>query len=139
MPMVDMGKVDENASGGGSGEKVDKPGKYLVQIKHVTVRQDKAGNEWWGLLCEIVDGDEKGKILFDNLFWSERAMPRTKKVLAALGIEVPEFKADAPPKVVDYQPGMVVGCKAHVELKESGDPAYPLNVPWDGWSRDYPF
>lgn len=133
MPTVDKSKYQKPASGG-QGEKVTVPGVYSVQVKHATTKVREDGAEEWMLLCEVVGGVEsKGKIIFENLYWTERGTARCLDVIEALGVEVPD-KGDKA-----YTPDMLVGKTANVELIASGKEAYPVKSKYDGWSRDYPF
>ena len=133
MPIVDRSKVAKAESGGGQGEKIAVPGKYLVQVKHATSKVREDGAEEWMLLTEITTGPHKGKVWFENLYWTERATDRCLNILSALGVEVPETGA------VEYKPEMAVGKKAFVELIPSGKEQYPVKSKYDGWTADYPF
>lgn len=65
-------------------------GRYAVEV--LSVRTDgpttKTGHEMWGLQLAVLDGPHKGRRVFDNLVFSETAMPRLKLILDALGVDV---------------------------------------------------
>lgn len=138
MPIVDRSKVAKSEGGMREmGDVVRVPGVYVVEVKSATSKlREKDGCEEWLLLCEIKDGEQKGKIWFENLYWTERATDRCLNILSALGVNVP---ASGP---VDYRPEELVGKSAIVELVPSGNEKYPIKSSYDGWkpvASDYPF
>lgn len=141
MPIKNMDNVDENAGGGGSGEKISKPGKYWIEVKNVQSKQGPAG-EYWSVLCEVVryagpgkevaqDPADIGKILFDNISMSERADARFKLILIATGaIQTGAY---------EYTTKDLVGRNAFVTMEATGNEQYPLKVGYRGWEPDYAF
>jgi len=63
------------------------PGTYLCEIQDVRPGKTKAGDKRWGMKFVVVQGGEKGRLAaWDGLVFSQRAMERTRMVLAALGL-----------------------------------------------------
>lgn len=64
------------------------PGKYLAQIVRTEMKATNAGDgHYWALRWEILDGEHKGRLLFDNLNLdnpSETAMNFANKTLTSI-------------------------------------------------------
>jgi hypothetical protein len=104
MPRMNFDKVEE------VGDYSPLPeGKYPVKVYECEEKQSQAGNETWNIKMEVVEGEFKGKRIFDNITWSDKAFPRTKLVLSRLGLPV---KGE-----IDYQPDDLVDQTAIVEVE----------------------
>jgi hypothetical protein len=65
------------------------PGTYLCRIFEIKVDSTKNGDPMWKLDMVIEDECEfKGKHLFDNIVFSERAMARAKHIFIGFGVDV---------------------------------------------------
>ena len=63
------------------------PGTYLCEVQDVRPSRTKAGDKRWGMKFVVVQGMEKGRLAaWDGLVFSQKAMDRTRMVLAALGL-----------------------------------------------------
>ena len=76
MAVVNMDGVEEPTGAGPV-----PPGKYLVDIVEVVEKQSDKGTEYWSLQFKIVDGEYEGRNIWDNVFWSEKSLPRLKLIL----------------------------------------------------------
>lgn len=66
-------------------------GDYLAKVKSIKkTTAESSGNTMLKWEWEITEGKHKGKVLRDNTVLSPRALWRLKKVLEALGVEVPD-------------------------------------------------
>lgn len=90
-------------------------GEYLCRVDNVKEALTGAGDEMWKLRMAVVEGEHKGRYIFDNLVFSEKALKRAKFVCRCLGIDVSGE--------VDLTPDMIVGKQANVrvELEEYQD------------------
>lgn len=92
-------------------------GTYLCRIGEVREATTREGGAMWGLRWEVADGDHAGRTaVWDNLIWSDRGLPRVKRVLALLGFDV-----SGP---LDIDAHDLMGRRAHVEVafEEREDP-----------------
>lgn len=108
---TDMGKYDSKSVG--SYEAVP-AGIYLVRIEDAQVAQTKNGDEMWKLTMKIVDneGGFFGRLLFDNVVFSGKAMARAKLILESFGVDVSEGERE-------YQPEMLVDSIAKVQVSHT--------------------
>lgn len=86
-------------------------GKYLMRV--YDVKDDKPsseGYEMWLLILEILEGEFKGRKVFDRIFFhNEKAVSRVKLICHRLGMDVS--------KEIDLQPKMLLHRKALVTLE----------------------
>lgn len=89
MPKLDFDKIDDLES-----YSPVPAGKYLCCVKEVINEDDsgdkietKNGDEMWKLKMSIVDGDFKGRNLWDNLVFSANALKRVKFICSRLGLD----------------------------------------------------
>jgi len=90
-------------------------GEYLCRVDNVEESLTGAGAEMWKLRLAVVSGEHKGRYVFDNLVFSEKALKRAKFVLRCLGIDVSGE--------IDVTREMIVGKQANVrvDLEEYAD------------------
>jgi hypothetical protein len=117
MPAIDFSKVQ--------GLEPVAPGSYTATIVKAEAGQSKAGNEKIDLQWKVEGGKEDGRIIFDTLTFTEKAMFRVKATLISLGFPK-NFRGNVKPDelvgktakiTVDIQPGNGVD-------PETGEP-YP--------------
>lgn len=80
MPEVPFGEVSETENFSPIPE-----GKYICKIADVKKEITKNNNEVWKLTLEVVEGEYKGRKIFDNLVFTEKAYSRIKKLYSAIG------------------------------------------------------
>lgn len=62
-------------------------GTYQCRVEEARCGATRSGDPRWGLKYVVASGPETGRIAaWDDLVFSERAAPRTRQVLAALGL-----------------------------------------------------
>jgi hypothetical protein len=84
-------------------------GWYHVEVKSVQPKQASSGLEYWRVEFLVRDGGHAGARVFDNLFFSEKALPRLKIALSGLGLP-----HDGVVEVVSED---LVGRRAWIEVK----------------------
>lgn len=62
-------------------------GVYRVEVDTVNVSFNINKDEMWTVGFKIVSGSYVGRKIVDRLVWSEKAMPRVKIAMSALGID----------------------------------------------------
>lgn len=82
-----MPKIDSNAKDVQDFSPIP-VGKYLVEVEDIQSSYTNAGDEMWKMKMLIVEGEEEGKYLFDNIVFSEKAMPRAKMICSRFGLDV---------------------------------------------------
>lgn len=63
------------------------PGTYVCRVVSVEETTTRHGDEMWRLRFVIEEGPHRGRLLWDNLPFSEAALPRLKLACAALGLD----------------------------------------------------
>jgi hypothetical protein len=63
-------------------------GQYLARLVGVEEASTQHGDEMWKLRFEVVDGPHAGRLIFDNLVFSDAAMKRVKLICSRLGLDV---------------------------------------------------
>ncbi len=63
-------------------------GTYRCLVARIELDQTRSGDEWWRLRLGVVDGPHHGRALFDDIYFSERALPRAIHFCQALGLKL---------------------------------------------------
>ena len=108
-------------------------GVYDCRISEVREGSTRDGSPRWAIRLEVADGDFAGRtVAWDGLAWSERGLPRVKKVLERMGFDV-----SGP---LDLAPGDLQGRLVRVQLvteeredPQSGQRIARLRVPYLGY------
>ena len=116
-------------------------GTYVCRVARVDEARSSRGDDMWKLRLEIEDGEHAGRVIFDRLVFSPRAMPRVKRICQCLGVRVEgqlELTAD-----------MLVGRRCQVRvlvgdyIDQDGEARTNNTVPYDGYEAapddDVPF
>jgi len=104
MPKRNWDDVEESTGG------MVPPGEYKAKIVEVFPEGD-GNDERWGVQFKIVEGDYKGQGFFDNLFFSQKALPRVKMVCSRLGLPLSGNTA--------LKPDMLLDLEAYVTVEHS--------------------
>jgi len=89
-------------------------GTYEAVIEGCEFKHSQnSGAPMWSLKTQITEGDYAGRVVFDNISFSEKALPYTKKTLATIAPELlagpfnpEEAAAEMQGKQVKYQTKM---------------------------------
>ena len=126
MPTVDFGNVSD-----ASEFNLLPEGQYLVSVEQVDEDVTQKGDERLNIRYSVIDGEHAGASLFDHIYFSQRALPRAKLLLKALGIS-----ADG---VVSITPDLLLGktCRvdATIEIyaKSDGSEGKSNSIPFAGY------
>jgi hypothetical protein len=110
MPKINFAGIDD------AGDYTPLPkGRYFCRVDSIKESFTQHGDELWNVRYVVVDGPHKGRSVFDNLVFSEKAMKRVKYVCARLGVDVSGE--------IDLTPEMLVGksCLVSVEIESYPD------------------
>ncbi len=109
-------------------------GIYEVRIAEVRNGLGRDGSERWGMRLEVTSGEFVGKTAsWDWLGWSERGMPRVKRVLRALGLDVDGVLSIGPEDLVDLRARVQVGVEEREEPLTGRRTARNC-IPYDGYA-----
>lgn len=113
------------------------PGDYLMEVESIENKKTKTGCDMWSMKLRPVDEKHKKRCVWDNLVFTQKALPRVKMFFSRAGIEL---KGE-----VDLYPSMIIGKKivAEVEIEEystsSGQAKKRNIIPFAGYkSLDTP-
>ncbi|HOX27261.1 MAG TPA: DUF669 domain-containing protein [Candidatus Krumholzibacteria bacterium] len=126
MPRIDFSNVDGIASFAPVPD-----GEYTCKISDIETDTTRAGDEMWRLRLAIEGGEHDGRLLFDNLVFSPKAMPRVKLLCESLGLDVTG--------VVSLEPAALLGRTARVTVyieeyvDEHGTAKARNRIPFDGY------
>jgi hypothetical protein len=108
-------------------------GSYVVEIEDVEETATKNGDDMFRLKHRVIEGDQKGRCVFDNVPLTQAAWPRLKLILESVGVEVSGE--------VDVVPSLLVGRRCRVEVRttsfvdKKGKEAKRNEVPFRGYSH----
>ncbi len=117
-------------------------GTYLCRIGEVRSGVTRDGSPRWALRLEVAEGEYAGRTAaWDGLVWSERGLPRVKRVVQWLGFDVSG--------AIDIHPDDLVGRRLRATLvaeeredPQTGSVVQRLRVPYMGYepvSDETPF
>lgn len=84
-------------------------GSYLVRVEKAEVGYSQAGNEGIKLRLKVQGGDHDGRVVFDDLWLTEKALGYVRYRLEVMGAKIP----DGP---FNLDPDHLVGRRARVEV-----------------------
>ncbi len=111
------------------------PGTYVCRVAEVRDGLSRDGFVRWSLRLEVAEGAFAGKTAaWDSLTWSERGIPRVKKVLTALGFDL------GAPVEIDSRDLVRRCARVQFQNEEREDPVtgqrtLRLRVPYLGYER----
>ena len=107
-------------------------GTYVCRIAEVRTGATRSGDVRWSMGLVVADGPHAGRVAaWDSLVFSVRALPRVRRVFAALGLPAAGS--------VHVEPADLVGLLASVEVRPTtyragdGSTVRRNEVPYDGW------
>ena len=103
MPKIDFSQIDDVQDFSPLPD-----GKYLCKLKEVEESETQNRDEMWKLRFEVVEGKYTGRIIFDNMVFSEAALKRVKLICSRLGLAVSGE--------VDLSPSALKGRRCHVSV-----------------------
>jgi len=74
-------------------------GKYLCRLSEIEEASTQHGDEMWKLRFEVIKGPSAGRLIFDNLVFSEAALKRAKLICSRLGLDVSK-ELDLTPELI---------------------------------------
>ncbi|MCP4573815.1 MAG: DUF669 domain-containing protein [bacterium] len=108
-------------------------GEHVVRVVDIESDTTRAGDEMWKLRLQVDGGEHDGRLIFDNLVFSTKAMSRVKLICSSFGLDVSG--------AVDLDPTMLLEKRALVttyqeEYEDDRGQAKVANrIPFDGYDR----
>jgi hypothetical protein len=106
-------------------------GEYLVRLVDIETDRTKSGDEMWKLRLMVEGGEHDGRLLFDNMVFSSKALSRVKLICSSLGLDVSG--------VVDLDPTMLLDQRALITTYQEeyqddrGQTKVVNRIPFDGY------
>lgn len=128
MPKIDFSRIDDVQD-----YSPIPAGKYLCAVENVEEAQTQNGDEMWKLRFRVADGKHTGRMIFDNMVFSEAALKRVKLICSRLGLDVS--------KELDLTPAAIKGraCLLTVDIEDYEDSEGKTKkrnvVPFAGYER----
>ncbi len=128
MPRIDFSQVDDIQDFSPL-----PAGKYLCRLVGVEEASTQHGDEMWKLRFEVLKGPYAGRLIFDNLVFSDAALKRAKLICSRLGLDVSK-ELDLTPETIK---GRVATLTVEVEPYEDAEGRTKQRnvVPFAGYER----
>jgi len=128
MPKIDFGHVDDVQD-----FSPVPAGKYLCRLSGIEEASTQHGDEMWKLRFEVTQGPYAGRLIFDNLVFSEAALKRAKLICSRLGLDVSK-ELDLTPELIK---GRVAMLTVDIEPYEDAEGRTKQRnvVPFAGYER----
>lgn len=127
MPRIDFSQVD------GVTDFAPLPdGEYVCRLGDVEPDITRSGDAMWRLRWVVESGEFAGRLLFDNLVFSAKAMPRVKLVCESCGLDVSG--------ALDLEPALLLQKRARIAtyveeyVDDHGTTKARNRIPWHGYS-----
>lgn len=128
MPKVDWDSVPDNKDFSPLPD-----GQYCCVLNDIGAGVTRNNDEMWKLKFKVTEGKHSGRLIFDNMIFSEKAMPRVKLIASRLG-----FKAVGESELT---PELIMGSKVMItvfteDYIDNNDVKKKRNVvPYNGYDK----
>lgn len=108
-------------------------GQYLCKLVDIEKDLTRSGDEMWKLRWQVEGGEHDGRLLFDNLVFTSKAMSKAKLVCTCCGLDV-SGELDLDPSMIrDKQ---VLVDTFHEEYEDDKGQKKTRNcIPFDGYDK----
>ena len=106
-------------------------GEYLVRVVDVETDSTRSGDEMWKLRLQVEGGEHAGRLLFDNMIFSPKAMPRVKLMCGSFGLDVTGILNLDPTMVLQKQAFVTVYQETYEDNR--GQEKVANRVAYDGY------
>ena len=126
MPKVDFKNVSEIADFAPIPD-----GEYLCRLADIETDRTRSGDEMWKLRWQVEGGEHDGRLLFDNMVFSAKAMSRVKLICSSCGLDVSgEIDLD-PPMLLDKR--ALISTYQEEYEDDKGQSKVQNRIPFDGY------
>ena len=109
-------------------------GRYPIEIEQVEESVSQKGDDLLKLRLRILDGEHAGAVVFDKLYFTEKALPRIKHVLKALGITATGELMVGPELLTGKR--CLVDVIVDTYVRADGNEGKSNSVPFAGYHRE---
>ena len=128
MPKVDFTDVGEVADFAPIPD-----GEYLVRIVDIEIDRTKSGDEMWKLRWSVTSGEFAGRLLFDNLVFSQKALSRVKLICGCCGVDTNGAVDLEPVMLLDKQ--TLISTYQEEYTDDQGRTKISNRIPFEGYSH----
>ena len=127
MPRIDFAHVD------GVSDFAPVPdGEYVCRLSDIETDTTRGGDPMWKLRWVVESGEHAGRLLFDNLVFSKKALPRVKLVCEACGLDVSGAVDLEPPLLLEKHARIATYVEEYRD--EAGASKARNRIPYSGYS-----
>ena len=107
-------------------------GEYICSLSDIETDVTRAGDPMWKLRWTVEEGECAGRLLFDNLVFSAKALPRVKLICESCGLDVSGE--------IDLEPAMLLEKRSRITtyieeyVDDSGATKARNRIPYDGYA-----
>lgn len=127
MPRIDFSNVSDNNDFAPIPD-----GHYVGRLTDVEIDRTKAGDEMWRLRWTIEGGEYAGRLLFDNLVFSSKALSRVKLVCGCCGLDTTGTVELEPTMLLDKRIEITTYQEEYTD--DAGRTKATNRIPFDGYS-----
>jgi hypothetical protein len=127
-----MPKIDFNNVSGISDFAPVPDGDYICRVGDIETDVTRAGDELWKMRLIIEAGEHAGRILFDNISFGARALPRVKLVCASCGLDVSHEIDLEPSALLEKRVRVTTYVEEYVD--DHGASKARNRIPFDGYA-----
>ena len=132
MPEVDMTGVPDAEEG--NFDPIPS-GDYRAQVDKVESKNDKNGNEYFNVKFKVIGGEFAGKVIWDNVFFTEKSLPRLKLIASRLLDIKPLGKINITEDMFTNQTCIITVIQEDYVDKE-GNSKRKNAIPFSGYAND---
>ena len=130
MPRIDFPAIED------TNEFVPLPeGPYTCTLDRIEEGTTRHGDVLWKLRFHVDKGEYAGRYIFDNLVFSQKALPRVKLLCSRMGIDVSQERNLTRDELLDRH--VVVAVYVEEFQTDDGQTKQCNRVPWDGFTTAY--
>jgi hypothetical protein len=107
-------------------------GDYVCQLTDIEIDRTRAGDEMWKLRWAVQAGEFAGRLLFDNLVFSDRALSRVKLVCGVCGVDTSGPVDLDPPMLLDKR--ALVSTYQEEYVDGQGRTKVANRIPFEGYA-----
>ena len=98
MPKIDFSKISNAVDFDPLPEE-----QYLVRLADIETDRTQQGEDKWILRWKVMGGEHEGRLIFDHMAFTPKAMPRVKMICACCGLDVAGETDLQPEMLLDKQ------------------------------------
>ena len=106
-------------------------GEYQCRLSDIEADVTRAGDPMWKVRLTVESGEYAGRLLFDNLVFSPKALPRVKLVCQSCGLDVSGEINLEPADLLEKHVRVTTYVEEYTD--DHGATKARNRIPWDGY------